>query len=463
MATSIANLINDVCSHLDRNVRDRLIGQLEGDGCFDEKDLKNLSLQELLQRFKFPLIPAKKLKERGLLQETHIAPAEYFGSMVVREEGDPMFDFVASLALPGIRDQFERARSTSEFVISLPGDVYWLGDESTFSIQVFVRRAYGELKEARRECFAAGSYSTTLITGTPGIGKSHLAALMVAELLIEGKVVFLEFQSGFFGGSSEFFRLRLGKDGRAVVENFIHVKDGVEALRKESKTAAYIVDGCVPSYGHRCFLKLIFGSARKEFFRLSNKDPTWLVLYMPLFELEELVKCAQSVSRFSKLKESKIREWFYLAGGIPRTVLYRQVVGNMGPTIQEWILDLRRSMVSPSFRMDVPSDGFLEGSDKIFHWAIPDTKHLSTGSGSGLKSHLRRYTKKYMRFASPQVAAVLCITIGNLDAMEVAKFCVSSNLHMEHAAWFEDMAHIMLAAGGRFECRLIQEEASFTL
>ncbi|KAG0616844.1 hypothetical protein M758_5G145400 [Ceratodon purpureus] len=436
MATSIANFINDVCSHLDRN-----------------KDLKNLSLQELLQRFKFPLIPAKKLKERGLLQETHIAPAEYFGSMVVREEGDPMFDFVASLALPGIRDQFERARSTSEFVISLPGDVYWLGDESTFSIQVFVRRAYGELKEARRECFAAGSYSTTLITDTPGIGKSHLAALMVAELLIEGKVV-------FFGIPKW---LKLGKDGRAVVENFIHVKDGVEALRKESKTAAYIVDGCVPSYGHRCFLKLIFGSARKEFFRLSNKDPTWLVLYMPLFELEELVKCAQSVSRFSKLKESKIREWFYLAGGIPRTVLYRQVVGNMGPTIQEWILDLRRSMVSPSFRMDVPSDGFLEGSDKIFHWAIPDTKHLSTGSGSGLKSHLRRYTKKYMRFASPQVAAVLCITIGNLDAMEVAKFCVSSNLHMEHAAWFEDMAHIMLAAGGRFECRLIHEEASFTL
>lgn len=74
MATSIADLINDVCSRLDRNVRDRLIGQLEGDGCFDEKDLKNLSLQELLERFNFPLIPAKKLKERGLLQETH-APA----------------------------------------------------------------------------------------------------------------------------------------------------------------------------------------------------------------------------------------------------------------------------------------------------------------------------------------------------------------------------------------------------
>ena len=71
MAKSIVNLINDVCSSLDGNVRNCLIVKLQGDGCFIENHLKYVTLQNLLERYEFPLILARELERRGLLLETH--------------------------------------------------------------------------------------------------------------------------------------------------------------------------------------------------------------------------------------------------------------------------------------------------------------------------------------------------------------------------------------------------------
>jgi DNA replication protein DnaC len=51
-----------------------------------------------------------------------------------------------------------------------------------------------ELVEAKEQYFnlSDGKLQGVVYTGTPGIGKSHLCALMVAQKLIEGKVVFFE-------------------------------------------------------------------------------------------------------------------------------------------------------------------------------------------------------------------------------------------------------------------------------
>lgn len=38
------------------------------------------------------------------------------------------------------------------------------------------------------------------------------------------------------------------------------------------------------------------------------------MLYVPLFKLDELLKCAKAVKRFANLEENDIQAWYSLAG-----------------------------------------------------------------------------------------------------------------------------------------------------
>lgn len=167
----------------------------------------------------------------------------------------------------------------------------WLGDNKGFSKKVFVQKAYDELKWARtcywEEMKEKNGATIITFTGTPGVGKSHLAAVMVENFLIKGKVVYLELVYG--GNNHLFYRLELATDGPSV-QFTTHTYDAtMELYTRDSKNAVVIVDGGFPLISLLADVEyLIFLSAQKDLLKLERKNPAAMViLYMPLFDLEE--------------------------------------------------------------------------------------------------------------------------------------------------------------------------------
>jgi predicted ATP-dependent serine protease len=76
-------------------------------------------------------------------------------------------------------------------------------------------------------------------TGTPGIGKSHLCAFVVAQELIAGKVVFFETVSSSIEQTHrvQFYRLDLARGAYSLAS-----LQGLQFLGPDGN-AVYIVDG----------------------------------------------------------------------------------------------------------------------------------------------------------------------------------------------------------------------------
>lgn len=114
----------------------------------------------------------------------------------------------------------------------------------------------------------------------------------------------------------------------------------------------------------------------------------------------------------------------------------------------------------------VSTTGFPPDSDHLmFHWVVGSI--VFPENPMRPKEGLRKYTRKRQTFASPYVAALLSVTMGKIEAMDVALYCMSSSGQLEEETkrgyWFEYLAHILLVVGGRFQCRLVSQKFDFEL
>ncbi len=118
----------------------------------------------------------------------------------------------------------------------------------------------------------------------------------------------------------------------------------------------------------------------------------------------------------------------------------------------------------------IASTEFPYGSEEVIHWAVlPLVTELGCAR-SPEEDHLRRFRQKTLQIASP---TVLCLALRYLhvrDIIEMASCCLweAGDLAAVAAAghWFEALAHVSLAAGGRFQCRMLTQTpgpSSFTL
>jgi len=65
----------------------------------------------------------------------------------------------------------------------------------------------------------------------------------------------------------------------------------------------------------------IFASLSVKLFMPQKVNLTWLFLYTPLFDLEEMCKCRSAVSAFSTVNKATVEEWFLVADDVARTML----------------------------------------------------------------------------------------------------------------------------------------------
>lgn len=192
------------------------------------------------------------------------------------EEGDALFEFVKCLGNAVVQEQLKEAQGRPGIAITLPEGVVWFGDSWTFSNQLFVRQAYIELREARKQRLSSDTpeSSTTILTGILGIGKSHLATLMVADALIAGRVVILERRGlSSEGRRGHLSRLELPK-GKPPSVSWLHrTEDAIKALRSAGKNGVYVVDGGSPSidvnFDYPCE-SLVFASAKPDVLKIAR-------------------------------------------------------------------------------------------------------------------------------------------------------------------------------------------------
>ena len=181
-----------------------------------------------------------------------------------------------------IQENIKGAKSGS--VITLPEGIYWLGDVENFSNELFMRPCYFELLEAKEEYFKLNDKLNTVVyTGTPGIGKSHLCAYVVAVTLLRGTVVYFERRaSSETAEASKFYRLDL-KNGASRLDSLI-----VLDLVPKSESAVYVVDGGPPTCWNPPLPTQIFASPSKALYRPIKKSWNYLYLHFSLFDLTEI-------------------------------------------------------------------------------------------------------------------------------------------------------------------------------
>ncbi|KAK9820671.1 hypothetical protein WJX74_004195 [Apatococcus lobatus] len=386
----------------------------------------------------------------------------------------PVQKFADALQDPRVRHQLIDLKAES--VISLPEGVQWLGlQNSALSNQIFIRECYLAMQTALHKYMEkkkVTKHPNNIITGTPGIGKSHLAAVFVGQALAKGQPVMLE---------------NVHRHARDYY--WFEVQDGVhrvcvggtreEALKKlmspSDEPRLYVVDGGARGI---CSVRddvttLTFSSPSKDVMRDVTKCLANVVLYTPLFSLSELQRCKNSVARFQALQDDHVEAWYNVAGGIARTCLLN---ASQHDTIAHFIIRVQNyfsgitSSELKSQLANITSTGFPEGSDAVIHWAVLPRVRETKRAGSPEEDHLRLFSKRMLQIASPTVLCLALMAGHVKDIMEMASFCLRNADDLARVAtagyWFKALAHVSLAAGGQFQCRMLTQSpraSRFTL
>jgi hypothetical protein len=354
-------------------------------------------------------------------------------------------------------------------VLSLPEGVFFLGDHRIGS-QLYVRGPYISNMEAQKAyCAAAGRDVHELaMLGTPGIGKTCLAALLISLALLDGKtVVFQRITSLTAGNAQRVYRLKLGE----VVKK-AYLEEAFQA-DLDNKETLYVVDGGLPAetcYRATCH---IFASPVKEVRR--QLVPAWSVkiFYLPLWSLPEALECKKAIPLYQGLSHELVEQLFQIGGGVARTIFHDAVHG--GLTAKELACQLS-SRVSALTLADIQAitvvlgqNHFPVGYDKLFHWEVPnETAHLpAPKQDSPQEDKHRRLTHPSVQYASSYVAALAGVHHHSILAAMAKSFIITHTGHYEASSsaghQFERIAHAILHLGGQFDVRLLGKDTRYLL
>jgi hypothetical protein len=368
---------------------------------------------------------------------------------------------VKCLENPSLQETIKAAKAGN--VISLPEGVVWLGNKKTFSNELFVRACYSELLEAKeRYVELSDGLEGVVYTGTPGIGKSHLCAFVVARELIAGKVVFFEAVSSSIEQTRrvQFYRLDLARGAYSLAS-----LQGLQFLGPDGN-AVYIVDGGPASSTSPYAETQIFASPSRELYRYEAKAEGFLYLITPLFSLEEMEDCRSTITRFrNKVTSEDVEKWFSKAGGVARTVLK---LSSEGLTLEAWVEKVHPKIVHVKYSILKAMIAGLQlntssaGSDDLFHWYVAaNNVPMDSNDTSPEENALRRFKRKSLRLASGWVAQQFFLKWRLKKTLHVVSLILSHRGDVE--PWFETISHMILSSGGKFKCRMLHNSEEFEL
>ncbi|CAL8472109.1 g11651 [Coccomyxa elongata] len=328
--------------------------------------------------------------------------------------------------------------------VCLPGGAVWLGLTDVTTAELFVRPCYIELLEARAQYLKTRGFEdkpgTTIFTGTPGIGKSHLGGLVVGQALVQSRAVLLEVvpSDKDVHKPRHWYLITPAGDVERTADSMVgqkHLDDAAQA----GQNLLYVVDGGVPTLDGTLWNgeAYVFSSPKQHLDHAQVKGFRVLVFYVPLFSLAELLSCKSRLTLYQDMSDDNLRAWFATAGGVACVCLKRAHTEGLDRgkwlNVNEKLNELKTKDMVDALRL-IGTSGFPPGSDAIFHWDVSPTEDLPANAGSPIDPAVRQFTRRSLRFASPESTAV--------------------------GYWLEILAFARLRMGGKLQAALLPAVAT---
>ncbi|GIL90065.1 hypothetical protein Vretimale_18118 [Volvox reticuliferus] len=308
--------------------------------------------------------------------------------------------------------------------LSLPSGVYLLG-RVCWGSSLFVRPCYRGLFNRMMSLHSSNLNRRFLITGTPGIGKSFFAVVLMLWLVKEKDVSTIVYQC-------EEERCLFTAKGTDL-----NVEEGsITDFDKELKdpTAWWIVDMATPTRkpANTVLLSSPARERYKEFLKLRGAT----ALYMPIWTDEEIEKCRLQL--YPSLDDAMVRTLMSKWGNIPRYVLEKAMDEVAQSSLDDAITTCKWEDIMACIGMP---DSAGDASHKLVHLEVVGDQ----------------YNKKVMMPASQYVAQQIVAKMGN-GHMRLLKDLVHLSIGFPAYAaaagvFFETYAHRRLQQGGSFQVR----------
>ncbi|GIL61075.1 hypothetical protein Vafri_15463 [Volvox africanus] len=308
--------------------------------------------------------------------------------------------------------------------LTLPSNVYLLGTKSLGS-SLLVRHCYRGIFDRMMELRSSNGMSRFLITGTPGIGKSFFAVVLMGWLVQEKGVstIILDFDGlkYLFTTNGTDIKVEMGSE-----------MDFIEEVN-DPKTW-WIVD--TGTAFRRPASTVLLASPDRQRYKEFLKFQGTTTLFMPIWTDDEIKECR--IRLYPHLSDATVRDLVWKWGNIPRYVLEKAMETPAQNSLKEALeqcewQDVINCIVAP--------DSAPHTSHKLVHFEV-------------VGNH---YDQKVMKPASPYVMEEMERKAGTDHIRQLQSLIHLSMGKPALAAtaglFFERYAHRRLQEGGSFQVR----------
>ncbi|GIM15305.1 hypothetical protein Vretimale_18130 [Volvox reticuliferus] len=308
--------------------------------------------------------------------------------------------------------------------LSLPHGVYLLG-RKLWGSSLLVRSCYRGLFNRMMSLRSSNLNSRFLITGTPGIGKSYFAVVLMGWLVQEEDVSTIVFET-------QDKRYLFTAKGATLNVEAGSIMDFDEEI--DDSTTWWIVDMATAT--ERDANTVVLSSPARERYKEFLKLHGATALYMPIWTDEEIEKCRLQL--YPSLDDAMVRTLMSKWGNIPRYVLEKAMDEVAQSSLDDAITTCKWEDIMACIGMP---DSARDASHKLVHLEVVGDQ----------------YNKKVMMPASQYVAQQIVAKMGN-GHMRLLKDLVHLSINFPSYAaaagvFFETYAHRRLQQGGSFQVR----------
>ncbi|GIL61138.1 hypothetical protein Vafri_15549 [Volvox africanus] len=308
--------------------------------------------------------------------------------------------------------------------LTLPSNVYLLGTMSLGS-SLLVRHCYRGIFDRMMQLRSSNRMSRFLITGTPGIGKSFFAVVLMGWLVQEKGVstIILDFDGlkYLFTTNGTDIKVEMGSEMDFIEEindpETWWIVDTGTALQRPAST-------------------VLLASPDRQRYKQFLKLQGMTTLYMPIWTDDEIEECR--IRLYPHLSDATVRDLVWKWGNIPHYVLEKAMETQAQKSLKEALEQ-------------------CEWQDVINCICVPDTAPHISHKLVHLEVVGDHYDEKVMKPASPYVMEEMERKAGTDHIRQLQSLI---HLSMDKPAlaataglFFERYAHRRLQEGGSFEVR----------
>ncbi|CAM9412891.1 unnamed protein product [Ectocarpus sp. 8 AP-2014] len=264
--------------------------------------------------------------------------------------------------MTGFGTELIRAVETNS-TLELVSGTFFLGDSKQGS-KIYIRPFYKQLAQLIFSGARSGEMWNTVVTGTPGVGKSTFSFYLLYLLRREGKTVVYDSKNQWYRFSDE----GVVKGTRETFFMAGYLDDDTEAWHlSDPEGKPYAMFGGVT---------VVFVSPKQDRVKMFLKEcKKSRQLFMPVWGMDELLECREAV--YPEMSVVDMKEAFDRVGGVARAVFdaieLRQHMDKMSSAANETSLDSLQAVLSHE-RGNIEYFSIDGISDTLLHMIpIPDT------------------------------------------------------------------------------------------